>query len=359
MTYALAPVRLKEILHLSRSLNASDIHIRPGSSPALRVEGALQRQPMPATTAEEVDTMLHVLLPAGAREHLGRYGDVTVTYRSGTEFGSVRVHAFKACENTGLALRLLGNTVPQLGELSLPPIVSELTGRSFGMVLFTGPTGSGKTTALAAFADRINRDLPKHIITLEDPIEYEHTPLRSVVTQRSIGVDSESFASAIHSALRSDPDVLIVGEMRDAATMHAALTAAETGHLVCATLHTGNASQTVERIVSAFTGDMQAQVRLQLSQTLLAVVCMRLVPRVRGGRTSASEVLVANPAVRNVIRDGKTHQLRNIISTSRQAGMRSLQAHLNELVASGDITIANAKACGGDVSDAYVMEPAG
>ncbi|HZZ66179.1 MAG TPA: PilT/PilU family type 4a pilus ATPase [Candidatus Baltobacteraceae bacterium] len=348
MTQALALVRLNEILHLGRKVHASDIHIRPGTSPALRVEGSLHLQPMPAATLDEIEEMVQALLSPSAREHLGRHGDVTVTHRSNDDAGCVRVHAYKAREHTALALRLLPGTVPKLIELALPPIVGDLTGRRRDIVLFTEPTGSDKTTALAAFADRINRDLAKHIITLEDPIEYEHTPVRSMITQRSVGEDTPSFASAIHSALRSDPDVLVVGEMRDAATMHAALTAAETGHLVCTTLHTGDACQTVERIVNAFTGDMQAQIRLQLAQTLLAVVCMRLVPRIQGGRTYATEVLVANAAVRNVIRDGKTHQLHNIMATSRHAGMRTLQTHLAELVGAGEIAPAQAALLGGD-----------
>jgi twitching motility protein PilT len=260
------------------------------------------------------------------------------------EVGRIRVHAYRTTEGTSLAIRLLAPSIPSLESLHLPPIVSSFADRPHGIVIFAGPTGSGKSTAMAAILDRINRTQARHVITIEDPIEYEHRSNRSVVNQRERGRDVPTYAQAVYGALRSDPDVMLIGEMRDPATMHAALTAAETGHLVLTTLHTGDAAQTVDRIVGVFEGDKQEQIRVQLAQTLVGVVCMRLLPRASGqGRRCAVEVLVANDAVRNIIRDGKTHQIRNIISTSRQTGMQTLEAHLSDLVARREISLDHAR----------------
>jgi twitching motility protein PilT len=271
-------------------------------------------------------------------------GDVSVTYRD-SALGSIRVHAYRTADGIALAMRLLATDVPNLEGLHLPGVVSTFAERSAGLVLLAGPTGSGKSTALAALVDRINRMHHKHIIAIEDPIEYRHPSNKSIVTQREVGTNVPSFADAIYGALRCDPDVIVIGEMRDPATMHAALTAAETGHLVFATLHTADAPQTVDRIIGVFAGEMQEQIRVQLAQTLIGVVCMRLVPRTAGqGRRCATEVLIATEAVRNVIRDGKTHQLRNIMSTSRQTGMQTLEAHLSDLIARREITLETAKA---------------
>jgi twitching motility protein PilT len=207
-------------------------------------------------------------------------------------------------------------------------------------VLFVGPTGSGKTTSLAALIDHINRTSNRHIVTVEDPVEYEHKSMRSIVSHRELGGDVHDYASAVRSCLRADPDVILIGELRDTATMAAALTAAETGHLVFSTLHTGDAAQTVDRIVDAFGANAQGEVRVQLAQTLIGVVSQRLVPRAAGrGRRAAAEILVATDAVRALIRDGKTHQLRNAIQTGRTAGMQTLETHLSELVVRREVTL--------------------
>lgn len=337
MTPGLAEIRLDELLQVGRARSVSDIHIRAGMAPMLRIDGELVAHGSMPATDDEVSAITRSVLTEDALTHLHAKGDATSTYRTQAS-GNVRVHAYLSRGQTTLALRLLATSIPALDTLDLPVVVHELTAQRHGLVLFTGPTGSGKTTALAAFADSVNRHHAKHIVTLEDPIEYDHCPIRSVVSQRQVGNDVATFAEAIYAALRSDPDVLIIGEMRDASAMQAALMAAETGHLVCATLHTGDASRTVDRILAAFSGEMQHQIRIQLSQTLLAVICLRLVPRAHGpGRRSASEVLLASDAVRNLIRDGKTHQLQNIVATSRLAGMRTLEAHLSELAAAGEI----------------------
>lgn len=343
MTATLAPVRLNEVLRLARFRNASDVHLCAGAAPVLRVDGALETQPTLAAQAEEIDAVAASLLPRAAMAVLEEKGDVTVTQHV-EDGGTIRVHAYRSSGGTCLAIRLLAPGVPSLESLHLPAVLTTFVEKPHGLVIFTGPTGSGKSTALAALLDRINRTQARHVVTIEDPIEYEHVSNRSLIHQREVGRDVQTFADAIYGALRSDPDVILVGEMRDPKTMLAALTAAETGHLVLTTLHTGDSAQTVDRIVGVFEGDRQEQVRLQLAQTLVGVVCMRLVPRASGqGRRCAVEVLVANDAVRNVIRDGKTHQIRNVISTSRQSGMQTLEAHLSDLIARREITLEAAR----------------
>jgi twitching motility protein PilT len=223
-------------------------------------------------------------------------------------------------------------------------------------VLFTGPTGSGKTTALAALVDRMNRSSERVILTVEDPVEYVHAPRRSLVAHCEVGSDVADYAEALRSFMRADPDVMLIGEMRDRLTMEAALTAAETGHLVLSTLHTNDAAQTIDRIVDAFGGDAHAQVRAQLAATLVAVVSLRLVRARTGGRIAACEVLVATDAVRALVRDGKTHQLRNVIATGRSAGMQTLEAHLSDLVVHGAIDLATARAASMRPSDIRDLE---
>lgn len=339
MTAALAPVRLIEVLRIARLRNASDVHLCAGVAPVLRVDGTLETQHTMIATVEELGAVTASLLDEKALNVYSERGDVTVTRRV-DETGSIRVHAYRTSEGTSLAIRLLATAVPSLEALHLPPVISSFVDKPHGLVIFAGPTGSGKSTSLAALIDRINRTQARHIMTIEDPIEYEHISNRCVINQRELGRDVATFANAIYGALRSDPDVILVGEMRDPETMHAALTAAETGHLVLTTLHTGDAAQTIDRIVGVFEAGKQEQIRIQLAQTLIGVVCMRLLPRMSGpGRRSAVEVLVANDAVRNLIRDGKTHQIRNIISTSRQSGMQTLEAHLSDLVARREIAL--------------------
>lgn len=343
MNGALAPVRLAETLHLARTRGASDVHLIAGTPPVLRVDGSLETQQGPCVDDREIDSIAATVLSASAREQLESSGDVTTAYRA-LDLGTVRIHAYRTARGLAFAMRLLAISVPDLEALHLPPVVLTLIDRPAGLVLFTGPTGSGKSTALSALVAGINHAHSKHIITIEDPIEYEHVSERSVISQRQVGADVGSYAQAIYGALRCDPDVILIGEMRESSTIHAALTAAETGHLVLSTLHTGDAPQTVDRVIGAFTGEMQDHVRILLAQTLAAVVCTRLVPRACGqGRRSAVEVMIATDAVRNVIRDGKTHQLRNIIATSKDAGMQTLEAHLSDLLARREITLDAAK----------------
>jgi twitching motility protein PilT len=246
-----------------------------------------------------------------------------------------RGNAFHQKETVALALRLIPVRIPSFDELGLPPIVEHLVTLPQGFVLVTGPTGAGKSTTLASMIDAINEQRACHIVTIEDPIEYVHEHKRSAVNQREIGSDVDSFARGLRSAFREDPDVLLVGEMRDNETIQAALTLAETGHLVFATLHTNDAAQTLDRVVDVFQAEQQAQIRVQLAGTLQAIISQRLIPKTGGGRVAAFEVLVATYAVRNTVRDGRTNQLRNLIVTGQKDGMLTLESSLSQLVADG------------------------
>lgn len=339
---AYAAVRLAEVLHVARARNASDVHLRAGAPPVLRVDGELEPMSV-AAHPEEIDAICEALLDERDRAQLLSAGDVSATYRSEAT-GSVRVHVYRTAYGTSVAMRLLAMTVPAMDALGLPVAVLQFCSLARGLVIVAGPTGSGKSTTLAAMIDRINGVQSRHILTIEDPIEYEHRSQRSLVTQRQVGRDTPSFAEGVVGALRSDPDVLLIGEMRDAATMHAALTAAETGHLVFASLHTGDAAGTIDRIVSAFAGDVQAQIRIQLAQTLEGIVCTRLLPRSGAtGRVCAAEILVATDAIRTLVRDGRTHQIKNAIATGKQHGMQTLESHLAVLVSRREIAADTAR----------------
>ncbi len=343
MSAELAPVRLAEVLRTARARNASDLHLASGSVPVLRVDGRLELTSSLCVEIDEISQMTAHMLGDLALQRLDEKGDATATYRD--ENGIFRVHAYRTGRGCCLAVRLLALDIPPLESLHLPEIVASFVEKQAGLVVFAGPTGSGKTTAMAALIDCINVTQAKHIITIEDPIEYQHLSKRSIVSQREVGHQVPSFSDAILGALRSDPDVVLVGEMRDPATMAAALTAAETGHLVFATLHTAGAPQTVDRIIDAFSGTAQVQVRIALAQTLVGVICLRLVPCLgESGRRAAAEVLIASDAVRNIIRESKSHHLRNQISTGRHLGMQTLESHLSELVGRREVGLAQAQA---------------
>jgi twitching motility protein PilT len=344
MKGSLAEIRLQDVLHVARTRGASDVHLVCGAAPALRIDGRLQAQACSQIDAEETAAIAEMLFGSEEVASVRAGHDRSRTWWS-SEFGTIRVHAFRCSRGIALAMRLLQERVPSLESTHLPGAVTSLASKERGLVIFAGPTGSGKSTSLAALIDRINATWARRIVTIEDPIEYRHENKNSIVTQCEIGSDARSFASALKGVLRADPDVIMVGEMRDTATMRAALTAAETGHLVLTTLHTGDAPQTIDRIVDAFDGPEQAQVRMQLAQVLCAVVCQRLIPRhPRPGRRALAEVLIANAAVRNLIREGRTHQLHNAMLTGRQAGMLTFEEHLKELVGAREIDATTAVA---------------
>jgi twitching motility protein PilT len=332
-------LRLWELLREARERDASDLHLAAGESPALRIEGTLIRRDGPTLHDDDLAHFVNELLDTKSLQTLFDRGDADAALRN-EELGTFRIHAFRSFGRLRLAIRLLALRIPALQHAMLPAIITSFAEKKSGLMLFVGPTGSGKTTSLAALIDHINRTANRHIVTIEDPIEYQHKPMRSMIAHRELGADVADYASAVRSCLRADPDVILIGELRDAPTMATALTAAETGHLVFSTLHTGDAAQTIDRIVDAFGAGAQGEVRVQLAQTLIGVVSQRLVPRAGGrGRRAAVEVLAANDAVRALIRDGKTHQLRNAIQTGKTAGMQTLETHLSELVVRRDVTL--------------------
>jgi twitching motility protein PilT len=290
-----------------------------------------------ALTSDDVERIVTAVLGTEMNERLEAEREVDFSF-SWSDHGRLRANAFHQQGNLALSLRLIPYAIPTFESLGLPEVVEKLVTLPQGLVLVTGPTGSGKSTTLAAMINAINHQRACHIITIEDPIEYVYTHARSAVNQREVGVDTASFARALRSAFREDPDVLLVGEMRDNETIQATLTLAETGHLVFATLHTNDAAQTVDRIVDVFPAEQQGQIRLQLAGSLQAIVSQRLIPRIGGGMVAAFEVLIATYAIRNIIRDGRTNQLRNVVATGSQDGMQTLESSLSVLVAQGLVT---------------------
>jgi twitching motility protein PilT len=334
---SLLGVRMGDALHIALERSASDIHVVPGRSLAIRVNGALQFLPGESLGSAETLAVAREFLSEEALKAVEGGGDHSVTAAHDAQ-SLLRVHAFKAEGGISLALRLLQVRIPNIESLHLPSSVTSLAERQRGLIIFAGPTGSGKSTSMASILASINERSARRIITLEDPIEYRHRPGKALISQREIGRDVAGFADAVIGSLRCDPDVIMIGEMRERSTMRAAITAAETGHLVLTTLHTGDSVQTVDRILDAFEGSEQAQIRAQLAASLLAIVCQRLVPRVGGiGRRVAAEVLIATDAVRNTIREARTHQLRNLLLTGRQFGMQTLENHLSDLLSERQI----------------------
>ncbi|MEV7726277.1 type IV pilus twitching motility protein PilT [Streptomyces sp. NPDC087917] len=315
----------------------SDLLLTAGSAPFLRVDGALRPVEGAALTEPEVDRLVTGVLGEELTERFRREKQVDFAFSWG-ERARMRGNAFVQRGSSALALRIIPFDVPSSQQLGLPPVVMGWAGMPRGFVLVTGPTGSGKTTSLAALLDHVNTHRPVHILTIEDPIEYLHRHKRSAVNQREVGTDTDSFPAALRSALREDPDVLLLGEMRDPESISAALTIAETGHLVFATLHTNDTSQTLDRIVDVFPAAQQPQIRLQLAHTLVGILNQTLIPRIGGGRVAAFEVLVGTSAIRNLIREGKSRQIRNMVSTGHREGMQTLETSLNALVAAGTIT---------------------
>ena len=326
-----------DLLRLISRRGVSDLHLEADSPPVLRVDGDLEPQDMPALSATGLNSILEEIADEEQRQRLWEDRELDFAYSS--DAGRFRVNASLQRGSIALAFRLVRDEIPSLAELGLPEVCGDLALMQRGLVLVTGPTGCGKSTTLAAMIDHINQRERRHIVTVEDPIEYIHHNKQCLLSQRELGPDTRSFATALTHALRQDPDVIMVGEMRDLETVSDALTAAETGHLVLATLHTPNAPQTVDRVVDIFPPHQQSQVRVQLAMALEAVLCQTLVPRQdRAGRVAAVEVMIATPAIRNLIREGKTHQLLNVIETGAQHGMRTLDQALVALCQSGVIS---------------------
>jgi twitching motility protein PilT len=337
--------RMDSLLEVLWQAGGTDLLLTAGLPPQFRVHGELREVPnRDALTGSDTEEMLAELLTAeqAASWKAKREFDFSFGWRDNAR---MRGNAFRQRDLTAIALRMIPRKIPTLEQLGLPPIMLDFSRRHQGLVLVTGPTGSGKSTTLAAVIDRINNERACHIITVEDPIEYVHDHKRSAVNQREVGSDTASFSDALRAALREDPDVLLVGEMRDLESIRFALSIAETGHLVFATLHTNDTAQSLARIIDVFPGDQQTQIRVQLAAALTGIVYQRLIPRTDGhGLVAAFEVLVATPAVRNLIKEGKTHQLRNSLVTGQRDGMITFERSLSALVQAGAVSYADAVA---------------
>src|SRR3954453_912325 len=318
--------------------NASDLHIAAGAAPSIRLRGRLNALDFPKMSSPDTQEVIYSILNDDQRKRLERDLQIDFAYAI-PGVGRFRVNAYRQRAALGAAFRRIPTEIPTLASLGLPPIVSELVTKPRGLVLVTGPTGSGKSTTLAAMIDSINASRDEHIMTVEDPIEFLHHHKRCLVNQRELGSDAHSFADALKAALRQDPDVILVGEMRALETISTALTAAETGHLVFATLHTQDAPQTIDRVIDVFPAEQQGQVRMMLSVALQGIMTQQLLPTADGsGRTVATQVLIPTPAVRNLIREGKTHQIYSTMQTGAAHGMQTMDSALADLLRTGKIT---------------------
>ncbi|HEY3364400.1 MAG TPA: type IV pilus twitching motility protein PilT [Symbiobacteriaceae bacterium] len=327
-----------ELLRQAIQAGASDVHLCEAQPPIYRIHGKLQRLPGIPLSAQEMQEVCDRVVPAEKQEEYRQYGEADFSY-SVPGLSRFRVNAYRQRGTPALALRAIPFRILSLQELGLPDILASFCDKPHGLVVVTGPTGSGKSTTLAALIDQINERYDKHIITLEDPIEFLHRHKRSVVNQREIGSDTTSFSRGLRASLREDPNVILVGEMRDLETIQICLQAAETGHLVFATLHTNDAATTVDRIIDVFPPEQQQQVRVQLGGSLQGVVAQRLFTRLdKPGRVCALEILMVTPAVRNLVREGKTHQILSVIQTGGKLGMRTMEASVKELYEQGRIS---------------------
>ncbi len=332
---------LEELFKITAKKGASDIHLAVGQPPTLRIDGALAAvEKAPALTAKAVEDLVKSILTREQEEKFVREKELDFAYQTGELRFRVNLH--RASGASGLAARLIPTKIPAMDDLGLPQVVQEFVSFPHGLVLITGPTGSGKSTTLAAMIENINQTSAENIITLEDPIEFVFRQKKSLIRQRELGSDINAFADGLKYVLRQDPDVIMVGEMRDLETISSALTLAETGHLVFATLHTWGAAQTVERIIDVFPQNQQSQIRLQLALTLRGVVSQQLLAKKGGGRVAAREILLVNPAIANLIRENKVPQMNMVIQTGAKSGMVSLAQDLKRLIKEGSITKENA-----------------
>lgn len=329
---------IDDLLEMAVINNASDLHLAVGVPPAMRICGELVFTKTDILTPEATGILAGEILNEQQRGVLQQEGQVDLSL-SRAHMGRFRINVFKQCGSIGLAIRLIPYRIPSYDELHLPTVIRTLAKEKRGFFLVTGPAGSGKSTTLAAMIDIINTERSCHIITLEDPIEFLHKHKKSIVNQREIKTDTQSFSTALRAALRQDPDVILVGEMRDLETVSTAITAAETGHLVLSTLHTNGAPQTVDRIIDVFPPHQQQQIRIQLANTLLGVMSQRLIPRAdRKGLIPAVEVMISTPAIKNLIREEKTHQIYSAIQTGSKYGMQTMESSVNQLYERGIIS---------------------
>lgn len=330
---------------------ASDLHLQVGLPPMLRVDGSLVAvSGVDALTEESIETLIFAVLDEDQKQILLKDKEFDFSFAFG-DLGRFRVNAFHERGNLAAAMRLIPNEVMTIEQLGLPEVVNKFADYPRGLVLVTGPTGSGKSTTLAGMIHKINYERSAHIITIEDPIEFTHKSHKSVIVQREVHYDTYSFSAALRSSLREDPDVVLIGEMRDLETIAAAITIAETGHLVFATLHTNSAAQSIDRMIDVFPPHQQPQIRAQLANILMAICSQRLIPTIGGGRVAAAEILIATPAVRNIIREGKSHQLEAVIQTGAEFGMQSMDKTLVGLIQNGTITYDEARNYAVDIDE--------
>jgi len=328
---------INELLEYSLNSGASDLHLSVGSIPMVRIHGVMNKLKMPIIEIEDMETIKNDILNENQKNIFNEKLEIDFSYAL-EEQGRFRVNIFKQINGLSAVFRTIPATIKSSSELGIPPIVNQLAMKEKGLVLLTGPTGSGKSTTLAAMIDHINENKACHIITIEDPVEYFHNSKKSMINQRELGQSTHSFSNALRSALREDPDVILVGEMRDLETIQLALTAAETGHLVLSTLHTSSAVKTIDRIIDVFPSGKKAHIRSMLSESLLAVIAQKLLQnRNKDGRVPACEIMVANAAIRNLIREDKIYQIPTLIQSGAQEGMQSLDQDLQRLIQQGSI----------------------
>ncbi len=344
-------IRIETLLEECAKRNASDLHLQVGTPPILRIDGKMVAiGGMPVLTEQIVESLIFSTLDEEQRNILLKDKEFDYSFAFGN-LGRFRANAFHERGNLAVAFRLIPSEIPSVSDLGLPAIIEKFAEYPRGLVLVTGPTGSGKSTTLAALLDKINREKSLHIITIEDPIEFTHRSKRSIVVQREIHYDTYSFAASLRSALRQDPDVVLIGEMRDLETISSAITIAETGHLVFATLHTNSAGQSIDRIIDVFPAHQQQQIKTQLANVLMAICSQRLVPAIGGGRVAAVEIMIANAAARALIREGKTFQLDTVIQTGADEGMQTMDRTLAKMVRTGQITYDDAKEYAVDIKE--------
>ena len=344
-------LRIEILLEEVVRRRASDLHLQVSLPPMLRIDGSLVPVAgMSALDEAAVDALIFAILDPDQQQILEKDKEFDFSFAFGA-LGRFRVNAYHERGNLAAALRLIPNEIKTIKELGVPATVMNFANYPRGLVLITGPTGSGKSTTLASLIDKINEETSQHIITIEDPIEFTHKSKKSVVVQREVHYDTYSFSAALRSSLRQDPDVVLIGEMRDLETISAAITIAETGHLVLGSLHTNSAAQSIDRMIDVFPPHQQPQIRAQLANILMAICSQRLVPAIGGGRVVAAEVLIANPAVRNIIREGKSHQLDAVIQTGADSGMQTMDRTLVGLVQSGAVTYDDARSFAVDLTE--------
>ena len=335
-------LHIDDLLHIVVDRNCSDLHISANCEPVIREDGALKRLNYEKLSATTTQRMIYDILSDDQIHRFETTLELDFSYALPRR-ARFRVNVYRDRGSVAAAFRLIPQRIPTVSDLNLPKTLEVITERPRGLVLVTGPTGSGKSTSLAAMIGHINANRAVHIITIEDPIEYLHTNKLSVINQRELGMDTKAFSNALRASLREDPDVILVGEMRDLETIQLAITAAETGHLVFATLHTNNAAESIDRIIDVFPPGQQEQIRIQLSNNIVAIISQQLLPRASGpGRIPAIEIMIASPAIRNLIRENKTHQIPSVIQTSSAVGMISMDQCLRDLYLKGQVTLEEA-----------------